>query len=128
MRVFSNWPTIVVLSLASSVAAAQPRSLPALKQLPAEREALGAILRTVLARLPDSTASACIVLWGGPPSYWYDHDSSVLASLQSTRRPVLRSGECPPTYDVMAVYRDLAGNDVTPRRPVGYVDPFQIQI
>jgi hypothetical protein len=128
MRIFKTSLTLVALSLASSVAAAQPKPRPGLKLLPAEREALGAILRTVMAQLPDSTTSACIVFRGGPPIYWYDPDSSVLASLRSTRRPVLRSSECPPTYDAMAVYRDSTGNDVTPRRPLGYVDPFLIQI
>jgi hypothetical protein len=128
MRVVGVSLTIVALSLASSVASAQPKSPPALKLLPAEREAVGAILRTVLAQLPDSTTSACIVFRGGPPNYWYDPDSSILASLRSTGRPVLRSGECPPTYDAMAVDRDSAGNDVTPRRPPGYVDLFEIQI
>jgi hypothetical protein len=129
MRVFRTLPALVALSLASSsVLAAQPKPRPALKMLPTEREALGAMLRLVLTQLPDSAVSACVVLRGGAPSFWYDPDSSLLASLRSTRRPVLRASECPPTYDVMAVYRDSAGNDVTPRRPPGYVDPFQIQI
>jgi len=128
MRVPRTLLTIVALSVASSVLAAQPQPRPTLKMLPAEQEALEAMLRAVLAHLPDSATSACVVLRGGPPSYWYEADSSLLANLRSTRRPVRRASECPATYDLMAVYRDSAGNDVTPRRPPGYVDPFWIQL
>jgi hypothetical protein len=128
MRFPRTLVTLVVLTLASRVLPAQPKPRPVLRMSPAEQAGLGAMLREVLTRLPDSATSACVVLSGGPPSYWYDPDSALLAALRQTSRAVLRASECPPTYDAMAVYRDSAGNVVTPRRPPGYVDPYLIQV
>jgi hypothetical protein len=86
------------------------------------------MLRAVLAQLPDSAISACVVLPGGPPSFWYDPDASLLGELRTTSRSVEQASECPPTDDLMVVYRDSSGKDATPRRPPGYVDPYWVRV
>ena len=116
MRISTTWLTFASLSLASSVLAAQPKPSRPIGS------AVGAMLRIVLAQLPESTTTACVEVPRGDP------DSSLLVALRSASRLVVRLSNCPPTYDVIAVYRDSAGNDVTPRRPPGYVDPYWIRV
>src|SRR5688500_19185456 len=86
------------------------------------------MLQEVLAMLPDSSATACLVLRGGPPRFWYNPDSTLLASLRGGSRAVLATSDCPPTYDVMYVLRDADGKIASPQRPSGYVDPYVMQV
>lgn len=128
MRVHGVSLTLVALCIGAVNVDAQRAPRPVLKLSVAEQEALGAMLHEVLAQLPDSSTLACIVLRGGPPRFWYAPDSMLLGTLRSASRSVLTASDCPPTYDVMYVLRDSAGNVATPRRPPGYVDPYVMQV
>ena len=74
---------LVALGIACATMGAQEKPRPVLTLPLAEQEALGVMLQEVLAMLPDSSATACVVLRGGPPRFWYNPDSTLLKSLRS---------------------------------------------
>jgi hypothetical protein len=104
------------------------RGRPALELPTDARRALTAALRELIAALPNDSATVCLTLPGPAPAYWYSPDAGLLERLQTSTHRVVRPAQCPHTYDLMYVMRDSAGRNITPVRPPGYVDPYDVVV
>jgi hypothetical protein len=93
-----------------------------------QRGAVGAALASIIEHLPPDSVAACVTLRGGPPAYWYSPDSLLLRALSNDARRVTNPAGCPPTYARMVSLVDSTGRSLSPARPMGYVDPYEIVV
>ena len=93
-----------------------------------ERGALLAALASIIEDLPPDSVVACVAVKGGPPAYWYSPDSLLLQALSNGARRVTNPAGCPPTYGRMVRLVDSTGRSLSPARPDGYVDPYEVVV
>lgn len=97
--------------------------------MPADQvRVVAAVINAVIASLPPDTTTVCVTLAGPPGAYWYSPNATLLAAIDRGRRRVVGPGDCPPTYESMAVLVDSAGRPRSPVRPPGYIDPYDLTV
>lgn len=87
-------------------------------------QVLGSALRGVEFWL-NSAVPYCLLYEDGDG--WAEPDPALLRRL-SLHHQVLRRRDCPPTYSGMIRYVDSLGNDIGPKKPAGYINPYKIRI
>ena len=98
-----------------------------LQQPPAERSALVAALSEVIAPLDPRAAGVCLSFRVPSAVGGNETDAELLQRLSSVRT-VVPLADCPPTYSRMIAEVDAEGRVVDPSRPLGYVDPYRVEV
>jgi hypothetical protein len=78
--------------------------------------------------LPPDTVAVCLTLPGPPPAFWYSPATPLLEELRTPMHAVVGPLQCPRTYDLMYVMVDSTGRNITPERPPGYIDPYDVVV
>ena len=121
-----RWGALAFLALAGCAARTpSPETLqPALLPRELAEQVLGSALRGVQFWL-NLPAPYCLVYQVDDD--WVELDAALLRRL-SLQHPVLRRRDCPPTYSGMIRYVDSLGRDIGPKKPPGYINPYQIRV
>lgn len=131
MRRSQTWLMVGVIACVSCTTqtpAPAQRGRPVLALPTDTRRALTAALHDLIATLPGDSAAVCLTFSGPAPAYWYSPEPQLLEELRTPTRRVVGSPQCPQTYDLMYVMVDSNGRNITPIRPPGYIDPYNVVV
>ena len=120
MRVRLTWSLIVLFACAPCAAF--------VLTLSDSRKALAAALHEVIEALPSDTAAVCLTLPRGILAFWYSPGPRLLEELRTPRHRIVGPRQCPQTYGVPYVLVDSTGRNITPVRPLGYIDPHDVVV
>jgi hypothetical protein len=105
-----------------------PGGKPVLTLATDTRGALAAAVHELIAALPDDSATVCLTLPGPAPAYWYSPARRLLEELRTPEHRVVGPLQCPQAYDLMYGVADSTGQNITPVRPPGYIDPHDVGV
>ena len=119
---------ITCVSCTTHTPALGQRGRPVLALPAVTRRALTSALRELLAALPGDSAAVGLTFPGPAPAYWYSPEPRLLEELRTPAHRIVGPLQCPQTYDLMYVMVDSSGRNITPVRPPGYIDPYDVVV